>query len=297
MSKEEDYDDVQKTISRWAYQIVEINVKDQTVDVECYSVGYTTKINDWTDTKTKYVWEDNLLIDKFTRKFANIVPPAKPSITTIVQDSIELPFTFSSSEYLSEAGELHNSTQFQVSQDLQFSIKELDLLRDFENLFGMGEHPWESKDINAGIDIFKYEVPQGSIGNGTHYIRVRHRDRNLTWSDWSEPLSFNVKNSIVINPELTTNSKYFEIGDTIVVTYSGCSGNLKDWIGIYKSGETPGEVNSTEWAYLTGPSGIAKFTLKENGKYYITLMENDGYNEIVDRIDITVGQKAILETK
>jgi len=297
MSKEEDYDDVQKTISRWAYQIVEIDVNKNTINVESYSVGYTTKINDWNDNKTKYVWEDNLLIDQFTRKFSNISKPNTPKIYNDVKDSIELPFTFESSEFKSEANELNNSTQFQISQDDKFSVKDIDLLRDYENLFGIGDHHWETKDINKGIDIFKFEIPKGKIGNGRHYIRVRHRDRNLTWSEWSDPAPFDVKNSIEINPEMMVNSNYFQIGDTIIVSYSGFSGNLKDWIGIYKSGDVPGEINSTVWSYLKGPSGEAKFTLAEDGKYFIGLFENDGYVELVERIEIIVGKKAILQSR
>ncbi len=295
MSKEEDFDDVQKTIPRWAYQIVEINTDKKEITVECYSVGYTTKINDWTDTKDKYVWEDNILIDKFTRKFSDITPPSTPEISTVVQDTIELPITFQSSEYKTDSDELYNSTQFQVSQDISFSITEIDLLRDYENLFGMGENPWDTKDINANVDIFKLEIPKGKIGNGRHYVRVRHRDRNLTWSEWSEAQAFDVKNSIIIDPAMVVNSNYFQIGDTIKVSYTGCSGNPKDWIGIYKSGVAPGDEPSVVWAYLTGASGVANFTLEENGKYYIALMADDGYEEITDRVEITVGKKAILE--
>ena len=39
MSTEEDFEDVQKTISNWMYQIVDIDVVNGKMDVESYSIG------------------------------------------------------------------------------------------------------------------------------------------------------------------------------------------------------------------------------------------------------------------
>jgi hypothetical protein len=39
MSNEQDFDDVQKTLTDWTYQIVEVDVNTGKVDVESYSIG------------------------------------------------------------------------------------------------------------------------------------------------------------------------------------------------------------------------------------------------------------------
>jgi hypothetical protein len=49
MSNEQDFDDVQKTLTDWTYQIVEVDIPTGKVDVECYSIGgiYNKKIMYW----------------------------------------------------------------------------------------------------------------------------------------------------------------------------------------------------------------------------------------------------------
>jgi hypothetical protein len=54
MSNEQDFDDVQKTLTDWTYQIVEVDIPTGKVDVECYSIGgiYNKKDNVLVDLST-----------------------------------------------------------------------------------------------------------------------------------------------------------------------------------------------------------------------------------------------------
>ncbi len=74
-SREEDFDDVQKTIANWAWQIVDIDVAARTMKVETYAEAHPIV----------YVTEGfnyhSKLIDSFTRKLDGSAP-GKPSVTS-----------------------------------------------------------------------------------------------------------------------------------------------------------------------------------------------------------------------
>ena len=55
MSSEQDYDDVQKTIDYWGYQILEFDFDKKEMKAECYAIG------------NKELVVDNILIDSFSR--------------------------------------------------------------------------------------------------------------------------------------------------------------------------------------------------------------------------------------
>ncbi len=290
MSTEKDFSDVQKTITRWSYQILEINDNTETAKVNAYSIGYTTKINDWGDLN-KFVWEESTPIDSFYVT-KNIAAPIKPSITNVPQDSIELPFTFTSSSYSSPSGQPYNSTEFQVSNSEDFSSTTFDVMRDYEDLFGKGDHVWETVDVNKDMNIFNYTPAAKTMINGTYYMRVRHRDRGLNWSEWSDTVSFKIRNGLTGYPAIILDKKNYHVGENISINYQNGPGNTTDWVGIYKIGDTPGSVNSTLWSYVNSSSltsGSLSFQLNTAGEYYAAFFSSDGYTEISSRIYFYVG--------
>lgn len=291
MSTEQDCDDVQKTITRWAYQILEINDNTHTAKVSSYSIGYTTRINDWGNLN-KFVWEESLPIDSFyvTR---GLSVPQKPSISNPPATAIELPYQFISSPYATGSGQNNNSTQFQIASDANFSSIRIDKIRDFENLFGQGAQVWETADANSGVDIFSYTPAAKSLPNGTWYIRVRHRDRALNWSAWSDAVSFVIINGSAGLPVVSVNNKTYQLNENIVVNYQNGPGNTTDWVGIYKSNQTPGPTPSVKWAYVNKSSltaGTLNFSLNTAGEYYAAFLEKDGYNELAERAYFYVGK-------
>lgn len=77
-------------------------------------------------------------------------------------------------------------------------------------------------------------------------------------------------------------------GSSFDVQFFNAPGNTKDWLGIYKEGETPGAgALSTLWYYLdgtqSGGSAVTEGTISFNqglgtaGTYRVYLLENDGY--------------------
>jgi len=285
-STEIDFDDVQKTIDYWAYQIVDIDLVSRRMDVECYAIG--SPLLGFT--------LDNVLIDSFHREFGKSAP-VKPQITTAIPDTIQLPFTIASSDFQTGSDEKLNSTQFQFSNNDEFTDLAVDLIRDFENLYGStGEPDYLPVDIHKDLNILEYLIRPFGIPNGQYYVRVRHRDQNTLWSDWSDSKSFAVSGSTDGIPEIWTQSEYYNPGDSIEVSFQNGTNNPLDWIGIYKKGDTPGQESSTDWEYVNGSSGLLTLEVSDPGEYFISLFANDGYNEITDRIEVYVISIPVVKT-
>ena len=281
MAAEEDFDDVQKTISNWMYQIIDIDVNNDTFDVESYSIG------------SAYNWKDNELMDEF-HHYKGLAAPTTPAIANaFTGNDVELPLEISSSAYATTSGQLLNSTEFLIGKTADFEIVEKDVYRDYENLYGsLNGQVDVSKDQNAGVDITKLNLGQNEIPNGQYFVKVRHRDRNLNWSAWSEVKTFNIINSTFANTQIQLDTIAYLPNTPITISYTDGPGNQKDWLALYKKGQTPGSASPSQlWAYVNGQtSGTHTFAgLTQPGRYYATFLENDGYTELTEREEFYVG--------
>ena len=78
--------------------------------------------------------------------------------------------------------------------------------------------------------------------------------------------------------ELAPGKSTYKPGEDVVISFSGGPGNAKDWVGIYKEGQTPGDDASTQYEYVAGEtSGELMFDPLPVGKYEAHLFEDDGY--------------------
>ncbi|WP_431608887.1 fibronectin type III domain-containing protein [Chryseobacterium sp. 'Rf worker isolate 10'] len=287
MSNEQDFDDVQKTLTDWTYQIVEVDIPTGKVDIECYSIGGV------------YNKKNNVLVDSFHR-YKNQPKPAKPSITNNFTGTTALPLTLNGSAFSSSNGELLNTTQFLLSKTSNFSVIEKEFYRDFENWFGKDGNgtPDKTKNLNDGLDITKVTLAANSIPNGIYYVKTRYRDRNLEWSDWSDVKQFEITGSVVSNPTFTLNKAEYAQNEAITATYTGGPGNQQDWVGIYKKGQTPASTTSQGFVYTNGQTaGTAAFPngLAAKGQYFAGFFANGGYTEITARKNFYVGPKVQLQ--
>ncbi|MFA6059909.1 MAG: fibronectin type III domain-containing protein [Taibaiella sp.] len=285
MATEQNFDDVQKTISQWAYQLVDLDMVNDRIDVTTYSIG------------SIYGTRNNMVIDSFHRQL-NIASPATPDITNVFTDSLQLPVLITASPFQSVSGQMLNSTEFQVALDRNFQVTEKSSYRHYQDLFGVvaGSTPDTTADQNLNLNINEFTLPSGSIANGWHYVRVRQRDQNLTWSAWSATDSFKVYNSIIIDPLIEMDTNRYLPGDTIHVTFSNGSPNPNAWIGIYKKGQTPGSATPSQtWQYTNGANGTKSFTLSASNEYFVAYFDN-AYNEIADRVPFYYGPSPVLST-
>lgn len=288
MAAEQDFDDVQKTISNWMYQIIDIDVNNDTFDVESYSIG------------SAYTWKDNELMDEF-HHYKGLQSPTRPTIVNnFTGGDVELPLEISSSAYATNSNQLLNSTEFLIGKTADFQIIEKDVYRDYENLYGaLNSQVDVSKDVNANVDITKVSFAQNEIPNGRYFVKVRHRDRNLSWSEWSDTKSFNVINSSFANTQIQLDTIAYRPNTPINVSFTDGPGNQRDWIALYKINQTPsGSSPSQLWRYVNGQtSGTITFPgLTTPGRYYATFLANDGYTELAGRKEFYVGTLVSLSS-
>ncbi len=282
MSSEKDFDDVQKTIDYWAYQILEFDFEKKEMRAECYAIG------------NKELVVDNILIDKFHRKMGKAAPE-KP-VHQIIEKTITLPYTFVGNEYKTATDEAFNTTQFQISTSEDFTTLALNVVRDVENLYGSTGRPFHIPvDIHEFTDITRLTVDNHKLKNGTHYIRLRYRDENLEWSDWSDVQMFTVEGSIDGDPAISMEKNTFALNEDIIINYEFAPVGQNAWIGIYHYGENPGtSTPSTRWAYTEASAGSCTFSLNEADEYYAVLFEDEGYTEAGGRIAFYAGDIPLL---
>lgn len=289
-SNESDYDDVQKTIAHWAWQVLDFDLEARRMDVRCFA-----EANVRLPEATRWNYNSRL-IDSFHRKLG-LAAPAKPAVTNQFAGAVTLPLELVSSAFSTTSGESLNSTWFQVAADPAFASLKVDQIRDFENLYGDTKAPlYEPVDINEGIDLLRRTVVH--LPNGIYHVRVRHRDSNAVWSPWSEPLVFTVEGSTTGDPKLTLDKTIFAPDEDILATYEGGPGNSKDWIGIYKKSDTPGPQAATAWAYVDAANksaGNRLFTANLSlGEWFAGFFENDAYHELAPRVPFYVGNVVTL---
>lgn len=187
-ASQRDYADVQKTIIRQVFQIVDLDLDNRVMTVETYSIG-----------SSRGSFNENLLIDTYTLKL-DAQKPGKPTLA--VPENISLPYDFEGSDYV--GNEPYNSTEFQFAgPDQDFSKALFTIKRDFENIYyspSAVNPEWDIVDLNENIDIFKLTVSSDKLYEGENYVRLRYRDQSMHWSDWSDPVGFNTTNGSLTPP-------------------------------------------------------------------------------------------------
>ncbi|MDD4227664.1 MAG: metallophosphoesterase family protein, partial [Mariniphaga sp.] len=183
-----DYQDVQKTIERQIFQLVDIDLDKKEMVVETYSNG----------TNLSPGFTEDRLIDKYYIKL-DAPAPNKPEVSNPVS-AVVLPFVFEGSEYSGK--EPLNSVEYQVAgEECDFGDPEFAYKTDFENLFlSTGSPNYIPIDQNDGIDITQMKLDTTSFTSGQKYLRFRYRDQSLHWSPWSDTISFSILNGKPVPP-------------------------------------------------------------------------------------------------
>lgn len=290
-SNEADFDDVQKTIAHWAWQIMDFDLAARSMDVKCYA-----EANVRLPAATRWNYNSRL-IDSFHRRLG-IAAPSTPVLSNTFTGAQTLPLQLQSGAFQASTGETLNSTWFQVATDSGFTNLKVDRIRDVENIYGdTGSPLYEPVDIHTGVNILEFAIPSNSLANGTYHARVRHRDTNAMWSAWSAAKTFDITGSVVGESRISMAKRVYANGEGFTVVYENGAGNARDWVGIYRKGDTPGPVAATAWKYVSSGSlknGSLSFGGLSGGEYFAAFLYNDGYTELAPRVPFYVGSTPAL---
>jgi acid phosphatase type 7 len=167
-----DYPEIHRAHDYYCYVIFDIDVANRSYSANAYSLGNMN--HDM----------DNELFDSFSRALDLPSPPAPTALTPVEEGSPAPRLT--ASPYAGE--QLLMSSRFQLTtQNGDWSAALVDSTRHWENIHGdTGSPDWLPIDLNTDVDLVRLQLSAGILTLGESYQwRVRYRDRNLGWSNWS----------------------------------------------------------------------------------------------------------------
>ncbi len=183
-----DYPEIQKTFDYWSFTLFDIDVENKSYKAEVYAIGQED------GNGGRIIFDPLRKVDEFIRNKADETPPITPQpIAPEKETEVVSPINLVASDYEGTYDIL--SSQFQLTnQQGDYSNPLVDEKRDFENIFwDNGAPDFVPIDKNEGIDLTKLAITDDNLETGkTYWWRVRYRDKNLQWSEWSEESSFTV---------------------------------------------------------------------------------------------------------
>lgn len=170
----QDYNEIHICISNYFFQLLEIDVEDHSYQSSIFSLG--TLANP----------KNSELIDQW-HKVKDQFKPSKPSIESITPTENYIEF---SSSVFSGVDSIM-SVRFQVIDSSMNQTVLIDSTINWTNIYGVDSHG-NPVDLNKNINLYQHRIGKSQLSaSGKYYLRVRYRDQNLNWSNWSEMTAFN----------------------------------------------------------------------------------------------------------
>jgi hypothetical protein len=228
-----DYPEIQKTYDHYCYSLIDIDLAAKKYEAKSFSLGHDNKrLN-------------NVMIDSFYRD-KNASPPAKPALVSPDSGVYIKPIFWVEADDLTKEYDIMSS-QLQITDKKgDYSYPRVNKIQDFEDIYKDSGSPYYTPiDVNDGIELNKFMVTGiGLVQDKTYWWRIRYRDKNLQWSEWSDEWSF-------------TN------GDPL--TISDPSDMVVRETKLYANYPNP-----------FNPATSIKFTLKEQGKVSLKIYSING---------------------
>ena len=169
-----DYDEFSVTQDEYGFVMVEVdgNRIDPKFTIKRISRGNNIK-------SRENELRDSITIWRLDKK-PNAPKVVSPNSNEIVNEEFAV---LKAGEFSSSLnGAFHAAAHWQVSETQDFEKLALDSWKQFEN--------WYYKEDRQKEDDLTDESTKRLKPGTTYYWRVRYRDQNLNWSDWSETATF-----------------------------------------------------------------------------------------------------------
>jgi hypothetical protein len=180
-----DYQSIQISLDHFSYQIIEIDIANKTFESSMYSLGNLSKSR------------ESELMDKWQRKI-NQPAPSYPEADAPVFDNNKI--IFNTSKINSDS---LMTVRIQITDNVSFNKTVVDTMIHWKNVYGV-DADFDPIDLNKGLDLTKLPFNRSLFFNGKiYYYKVRYRDHNLKWSNWSNIVSFIVPYDVDDNSVFT----------------------------------------------------------------------------------------------
>ncbi len=141
-------------------------------------------------------FENNTLSDEITIKRFSTAPDMPIGLTPIGENDLQC-IEFKGSAF-SNGSNSHQATHWQIVEGCDFSDPSV------QNIWKQSMNWYNEVDTQANDDLTD-EDDVSLIANTSYCWRVRYRNSNLTWSDWSAPLNFNTSPANYVTGNLLFN--------------------------------------------------------------------------------------------
>ncbi|KAF0148201.1 MAG: metallophosphoesterase [Ignavibacteria bacterium] len=169
-----DYKNIHLAFDHYSFQIIEIDAANKTFESQMYSLGNESSPRDCE------------LLDSWYIKL-NQHAPEKPIAFKPAVNFNKITFNTSP---ISEDSIM--SVRIQVSENSTFLNNSIDETFHWKNVFGV-DSKMNPVDHNKNVDLRKLSFRRNLFGKeGNYYYRVKYRDHNLKWSEWSNTVQFQV---------------------------------------------------------------------------------------------------------
>ncbi len=171
-----DYPEIHRAHDYYGYAIFEINPTTESYSATAYTLGNEDHPL------------ENTVMDSWVRD-RTAAPPLQPQ-SYFPDSQGDINTVLTASPCISMFPVM--SSQFQVSTSQEdWSNPVVDSKRDWENVYyDTGDPDYEPIDLNEGIDLTRLNLGEMFEVGETLFWRVRYRDQNLLWSEWSDTSEF-----------------------------------------------------------------------------------------------------------
>jgi acid phosphatase type 7 len=170
--KNTDYPSIHISLDHYLFQIVEIDIANKTFECSMYSLGNQNKIRDVE------------LMDRWYRKVYQSAPET-PIATAPEFKGNKIIFTTSKI-----SNDSLMTVRIQVSDESNFKNLIINSMIHWKNVYGVDDN-FNPIDLNGNLDLTKLSFDRSLFMNEKlYYYKVKYRDHNLKWSNWSNVVAF-----------------------------------------------------------------------------------------------------------
>lgn len=168
-----DYEDVHITYSHNFFQILEIDIANHSFQNAMYSIGSSTYPR---NTEQMDLWYKN----------KNQMRPNTPTVHNVAITNDQIQFNTS----IFDGVDSLMTVQFQVLDKDLYNVIVLDSLVHWKNVFGVDAYGMPI-DRNINVNLYQSKIDVSKLLMDKSYLfKVRYRDHNLKWSEWSNSIAF-----------------------------------------------------------------------------------------------------------
>ena len=184
-----DYEDIHIDFSNYFFQILEIDIANQSYQNSAYSLGTISNPR------------NSELLDTWHKNITQPGPGTPIAENFVIADEY---IQFNTSKFYGIDSIM--SVRLQVIDSSDNSHIVVDSLVHWKNIYGI-DNNFNPIDKNRDINLYQIKIKKSLLsGNKSYYFRVRYRDHNLKWSNWSNSI---LTKAVGLNTESINSNEYF----------------------------------------------------------------------------------------